>query len=81
VATNHNLVVPLKSNAAEVRSELEAAALTARNLLHVASRELLEDLEQGLSLVAAAERYVSDVIALNEQLSTIGANGVADPRN
>lgn len=49
-------------------TELEAAALNARNLLHVANRELLENVELGLSLVAAAQRYIDDVIAINRQL-------------
>jgi hypothetical protein len=52
---------------------MEAAALNARNLLHVANRELLENVELGLSLVAAAERYVADIITLNAQLCAASA--------
>lgn len=54
-------------------TQIEAAALNAQNLLYVANRELLEDLERGLSLVAAAERFVSDVIAISEKLCTATA--------
>lgn len=55
-------------DAASLIAELEAAALNARNLLHVANRELLDNVEIGLSLVAAAEKYVADVLALNAKL-------------
>lgn len=48
--------------------QIEAAALNARNLLRVANRELMEDIELGLSLVAAAERYIADVVVINEQM-------------
>lgn len=54
-------------------TELEAAALNARNLLHVANRELLEDMQTGLTIVAAAERYVADIVSISERLSSIGA--------
>ena len=69
----HQSGVRQRIDIAALGAELEAAALNARNLLHVANRELLENVELGLSLVAAAERYISDVIAINTQLCAAGA--------
>ena len=73
---NFNHVHP--HTAAELRTQLEAAALTARNLLHVANRELLENLEQGLAVVSTAERYVTDVLLINAQLCAVYAARVTD---
>jgi len=73
VTTHNQLKVLRNSDVGSLTSEMEAAALNARNLLHVANRELLENVELGLSLVAAAERYVADIIALNAQLCAAGS--------
>jgi hypothetical protein len=56
---------------ANLNTRLEVAALTALDLLKVANRELPNDLECGLSVIAAAERYLFDVLAINKQLGEV----------
>lgn len=71
--TNQQAKENRRINVSALSTELEVAALNARNLLHIANRELLEDIEIGISLVAAAERYVADVVSISERLSVASA--------